>query len=64
MIRHSFVGKGYTVQESEFGNGVKVRIDLDKASYEIHWADGSVTSGTEQDAETTRNTYAYANLDK
>ena len=64
MVRHSFVGEGYAVQESEFENGVRVRIDLDKASYEIHWADGSVTEGTEQDVETIKNSYAYANFDK
>ena len=64
MVRHSFVGEGYAVQESEFANGVRVRIDLDKASYEIRWTDGTVTEGTEQNIALSQNTYAYAQLDR
>lgn len=64
MVRHSFVGEGYTVQESEFENGVRVRINLDEASYEIHWADGTVTEGTEQNVALSQNSYAYTQLDR
>ena len=64
MLRHSFVGEGYAVQESEFANGVKVRIDLDKASYEIRWADGTVTAGIEQNIALDKNSYAYTQLDR
>ncbi|MBO4978771.1 MAG: hypothetical protein J6D16_00015 [Clostridia bacterium] len=63
MVRHRFIGKGYAVQESEFENGVRVRIDLDAASYEIRWADGTVTAGTEQNVTLEKNNYAYAKLD-
>ena len=64
MVRHSFIGEGYAVQESEFENGIRVRIDLDKASYEIYWADGSVTSGSEQNATVTESSYNYTKLDR
>lgn len=64
MVRHSFIGEGYSVQESEFENGVKVRIDLDKAAYEIRWADGTVTEGTEQSIALDKNSYAYTQLDR
>jgi hypothetical protein len=64
MVRHSFIGEGYAVQESEFENGVRVRIDLDKASYEIYWADGTVTSGSEENATVIEGSYAYTKLDR
>lgn len=63
MVRHSFIGDGYAVQESEFACGVTVRIDLDNASYRIRWADGTITEGTEENIAVSRNAYDYANLD-
>ena len=63
MVRHSFIGDGYAVQESEFACGVTVRIDLDSASYRIRWADGTITEGTEENIAVSRNAYDYANLD-
>ena len=64
MVRHSFIGEGYAVQESEFANGVTVRIDLDNAAYKIRWADGSVTEGLEENVVLSRNSYDYTELDR